>query len=229
MNTASFEAEERKRGIRKSLTVKAVKEAQRFQRFLNSRSKNVDTATASDLEDYLEERTLSTVALLDVHGLGRFFGHLGNGEIVEAIPRLRLLFTTPYKLTGLLDVDAKHIAALERLGVRTNNQLLRRAPTAEARVQLAGEAGIPIDALEKISRLSDLTRMRGVRGIRAKLYYDMGIQAVKQMAQWTEDDLVQAANEYVERSDFEGIATLPKEARFTVDLAKRLPQVACFS
>ena len=52
---------------------------------------------------------------------------------------------------------------------------------------------------------------------------------MKQMAQWTADDLVRAANGWVEHSDFEGIATLPKEARFTVDLAKRLPHVACFS
>jgi predicted flap endonuclease-1-like 5' DNA nuclease len=82
--------------------------------------------------------------------------------------------------------------------------------------------------MEKLAKLSDLARMRGVRGIRAKLYYDMGIQTVAQMAQWTPDDLVRAANKHVAQSGFEGIATLPKEAQFTVALANQLPRLAEF-
>lgn len=101
--------------------------------------------------------------------------------------------------------------------------------TAESRAQLAHEVRIPEQAMEKLTRLSDLVRMRGVRAIRAKLYYDMGIQTVEQMAQWMPDDLVSAANEHVDHSDFEGIATLPKEAQFTVALANRLPRIAEFS
>jgi len=229
LDRASFEEYEGGRGIRKSLTEKAIKEVERFERFLDSRSKSLDTATPSDLEEYLEEKTLSTVALLDVHGLGRFFEYLGNDEMIEAIPQLRLVYTTPFKLSGLLEVESSHIGALKKIGIRTNSQLLRRGRTPEERVLLAKAAGIPLDALEKLARLSDLARMRGVSGIRAKLYYNMGIQTVRQMAQWTPSDLVRAASEYVKESDFEGIATLPKEAQFTIDLAKRLPQLADFS
>ena len=229
MDRADFEVDERKRGLRKSLTEKAIKEVERLEQFVALRAKTLEAATPSDVEDYLEERTMSTVALLDVHGLGRYFNYLGNDAVVEAIPRLRLLFTTPFKLTGFLDVDSSHIAALESVGIRTNNQLLRRVVTAESRALLAQEVGIPEQAMEKLTKLSDLVRMRGVHAIRAKLYYDMGIQTVEQMAQWTPDDLVRAANEHVDHSDFEGIATLPKEAQFTVDLANRLPQLAEFS
>jgi len=229
MDRAGFEIDEQERGLRKSLTEKAIKEVARLEGFLALRSKGLETTTIIDLEEYLEERTMSTVALLDVHGLGRYFKYLGNDAVVQAIAELRLRYTTPFKLNGLLDVDPAHIAALESMGIRTNNQLLRRGTTTKARAQLAQDAGIPKQAMEKIARLSDLVRMRGVRAIRAKLYFDMGIQTVVQMAQWSPQELVKAAQEYVEHSDYEGIATLPKEARFTVDLANRLPQLADFS
>ena len=228
MEHEEFEAHERRRGFRNSLTAKAIKEVERLEGFLASRSHGLETSTVSDVEAYLEQRTLSTVATLDVHGLGRFFGYLGNDDVVQAIPRLRLLYTTPLRLSGLLDMDPAHIAALEKLGIRTNNQLLRRAPTSQARAALARKAKIPNRALEKLARLSDLARMRGVKGIRAKLYYDMGIRTVEQMAQWAPDDLVRAAKEHVERSNFPGIPTLPKEAQFTVDLVNRLPMIAQF-
>lgn len=229
MNTERFETEERRRGVRKSLTEKAIKEVERLEAYLACCSRSLETATLTDVVEYLRERTMSTVATLDVHGLGRFLAHLGNDRVVEAIPRLRLLYTTPLKLGGFLDVDSSDIVALERAGIRTNSQLLRRAATAEARKQLAQDLGIPEHAVEKLTKLSDLARIRGVKGIRSKLYYDMGIRTVKQMAQWTPDELVRAAKEHVERSCFEGIATLPKEARFTVDLASRLPAIADFS
>jgi len=229
LDRASFEEYEGGQGVRRSLTEKAIKEVERLEGFLTSHLKKLEAATPFDVESYLEERTMSTISILDVHGLGRFFKYQGNDDVVKAIPRLRLFFTAPFKLSGLLEVEPSQIGALKRTGIRTNNQLLRRGRTAEDRVLLAKEAGIPLDALEKLARLSDLTRMRGVSGIRAQLYYNMGIQTVRQMAQWTPNDLVRAANEYVKESDFEGIATLPKEARFTINLAKRLPQLADFS
>lgn len=104
MDRAGFEVDERQRGLRKSLTEKAIKEVERLERFLALRAISLEVATPSDVEDYLEESTMSTVALLDVHGLGRYFDYLGNAAVVEAIPRLRLLFTAPFKLTGFLDV-----------------------------------------------------------------------------------------------------------------------------
>jgi len=64
MDRDGFEADERKRGLRRSLTEKAIHEVERLESFLASRSKNPDTATASDVEDCLEERTMSTVATL---------------------------------------------------------------------------------------------------------------------------------------------------------------------
>jgi len=223
-----FEAAERAEGLRRSLTTKAVQEVSRLERFLTACESSLETAAPADLEAFLEERTLTTVATIDVQGLHRYFACVGNHALAEAASELRLRFTPPFKLSELPDTDPAHIDTLETAGLRTNNQLLRKAPSPKDRRALARRVGIPPSALETIARLADLTRMFGVRAIRAKLYFEMGIETVEAMANWTPEDLVREATAFVERTGFDGIATLPKEAAFTVELAKRLPRLAAF-
>ena len=73
--------------------------------------------------------------------------------------------------------------------------------------------------------MSDLARIPGVKGIRARLYYDAGIDTVEKMASWQPDRLVERIREFVAETDFDGIPTLPAEAEFTVNTAKQLPKI----
>ena len=228
MDRDRFERHERENGIRRSLTAKAIQEAGRLERFLADRGVALERASHEEIEAYLEQRTMTTMASIDVDGLERYFRCAENTEAAAAVAQLRLRFTAPFKLSDLLDVDRALVAALESDGVRTNNQLLRVAATPKQREALADRLNLPVEVLEKVSRLADLTRMFGVRAIRAKLYYDMGIESIEQMAKWTPADLVRAAQDHVDRTGFDGIATLPKEAEFTVAMAKKLPKLAAF-
>jgi len=74
-------------------------------------------------------------------------------------------------------------------------------------------------------KLSDLARITGVKGIRARLYYDAGVDTVEKMAKWDAEKLREMLVSFVERTRFDGIAPLPKEAEFTVKTAKKLPKV----
>ena len=81
---------------------------------------------------------------------------------------------------------------------------------------------IPIDVLEIISKLSDLTRLFAVKGVRAKLYLESGLDSVHKIAAVTPDHLVETVTEYISRTGFDGLPTLPKEAVFTVQFAKKI-------
>ncbi|MDH5596160.1 MAG: DUF4332 domain-containing protein, partial [Candidatus Bathyarchaeota archaeon] len=74
-------------------------------------------------------------------------------------------------------------------------------------------------------KLSDLARILGIKGIRARLYFDAGVDTVEKMAEWNPKELRGMLIEFVERTGFDGIATLPKEAEFSVKKAKRLPRI----
>jgi predicted RecB family nuclease len=47
---------------------------------------------------------------------------------------------------------------------------------------LATQTGIPVEVVLELVKLSDLARLPGVKGIRARLYYDAGVDTVENLA-----------------------------------------------
>jgi len=131
----------------------------------------------------------------------------------------------PFLLREFRGVNPEHIERLRAVGIRNAAQMLAAGETAEKRVALAREAGIPDEAILELVKLSDLARLPGVKGIRARLYYDAGVDCVEKMAAWEPEALRVMVAEYVQRTGFEGIAPLPAEARSTVANARKLPKV----
>jgi hypothetical protein len=64
-----------------------------------------------------------------------------------------------------------------------------------------------------------------VKGIRARLYFDAGVDTLEKMAQWDPVELREMLIEFVNQSNFDGIAPWPKEAHFTVETARKLPKI----
>jgi predicted RecB family nuclease len=77
----------------------------------------------------------------------------------------------------------------------------------------------------ELVKLSDLSRLPGVKGIRARLYYDAGVDTVEKLAAWEPEALLSLTQEFVQRTQFEGIAPLPKEVSSTIANARKLPKV----
>jgi hypothetical protein len=64
-----------------------------------------------------------------------------------------------------------------------------------------------------------------VKGIRARLYYDAGIDSVEKMADWEPEALRIMVTKYVEQTGFNGMPPLPKEVSSTIANAKKLPKI----
>ena len=134
----------------------------------------------------------------------------------------------PFKLKLFLGVDPNVIIALDLIGIRNSDQMLAAGRTPGQRSTLAMETGIPESAILELVKLSDLARLPGVKGIRARLYYNAGIDSVENMAGWEPEALRQVTTAYVEQSGFEGLPPLPKEVSSTIANAKRLPKILEF-
>lgn len=131
----------------------------------------------------------------------------------------------PFKLKEFRGVNAEHIEKLAALGIRTAEQMLTAGQTAEKRAILAKKAGIPEAVVLELVKLSDLSRLPGVKGIRARLYYDAGVDSIEKMAGWEPQVLLARMSAYVAQSGFDGIAPLPKEISSTIANAQKLPKV----
>jgi predicted RecB family nuclease len=133
--------------------------------------------------------------------------------------------SNPFRLKEFRGVDAEHVEKLAAAGIKTAEQMLAAGQTAEKRAALAQDTGIPEEAILELVKLSDLARLPGVKGIRARLYYDAGVGCVEEMADCEAEALLALTAEFVERTGFDGIAPLPKEVSSTIANAKRLPRV----
>jgi hypothetical protein len=70
-----------------------------------------------------------------------------------------------------------------------------------------------------------ISRVRAaVKSVRARLYYDAGLDTPDKFTQWEPEALRQMLVEFVERTGFEGIAPLPKELRNAITKARQLPE-----
>jgi hypothetical protein len=131
----------------------------------------------------------------------------------------------PFRLREFRGVEPEHVEKLAVAGIKNAEQMLAAGQTAEKRAALVQDTGIPEEAILELVKLSDLARLPGVKGIRARLYYDAGVDCVEKMAAWDAQALLALTAEYVERTALDGIAPLPKEVSSTISNAKRLPRI----
>jgi len=220
----------RKGGRTPSMARQVIATVTAFEHFLvEQMDKGLDEAGAQDLEAYVAwlEREPKKSAKGHLHALHYYYEYTTNENMASLAGLLRQerIERPPFPLREFRGVQPEQIAKLEAIGVRNVDQMLAAGRTQAKREALAQRVGIPEAAVLELVKLSDLARMPGVKGIRARLYYDAGVDSIEQMARWEPEALRLMVTDYIQRTGFEGIAPLPAEVRFTVAYAKKLPKV----
>jgi hypothetical protein len=205
-----------------------------FEAFLSEQcnGKRLGEAELEDLDDFVNwiEREPKASAKGHLWGLAYYFEHTSKEEMRELAADLRgqLIQRTPFLLKNFRGVNLNHVEKLAAAKIKNINQMLKRGATPKEREELANRTGIPIVAIVELVKLSDLARIPGVKGIRARLYVDAGVDTVEKMARWDPAELIEMIRDFVERTGFEGVPTLAAEARYTIHKAKKLPIIVTF-
>jgi hypothetical protein len=221
-----------KRGGRSpSATKRCLTYVAAFQEYLHSErgGRSLDEAGGDDLEAFVDwiEREPKASAKTHLWAITYYYDFASDEEMrqLAAVLRGQRMERKPFALRDFRGVDPEHVERLAAAGVSNAEQMLQAGRTPDDRQALAGRAGIPLEAVLELVKLSDLARIPGVKGIRARLYVDAGVDTVEKMAGWEADALREMIVDFVERTGFDGVATLPKEAAFTVATARRLPRI----
>ncbi len=114
---------------------------------------------------------------------------------------------------------------LEKEGITTVNHMLEKGKTSQDRKKLSQKTGIPLESILEYVKLSDLSRLGAIKSVRARLYYDAGVDTPDKMASWDSEELRKMLISYIKRTGFDGIAPLPKEAKNAVETAKRINRI----
>jgi predicted flap endonuclease-1-like 5' DNA nuclease len=221
-----------KRGGRsQSVAEKVARRVAEFERYLqeNRNGMELDKAVPEDLKAFIShvEEKRKGAAKKYLHSIRYYYEYASNGEMRSLAGKLRQQKITqkPFPLRDFRGINPVHVEKLASLGIRNGEQMLEAGRTRTARKELSKQAGMPEEAILELVKLSDLARIFGVKSTRARLYYDAGIDTVEKMAKWDPQELRAMLIDFVERTGFDGIAPLPKEAEFTVTEAKKLPKI----
>jgi hypothetical protein len=75
---------------------------------------------------------------------------------------------------------------------------------------------LTVDSITELVKLSDLARIPGLKKVRARLYYNAGLDTVEKIAHWNPEEMRRMLCQFIKRTGFKGIAPLPKESASTV-------------
>lgn len=231
MNEKGLEQFLRHGGRSESATKRCVVFVKEFERFLRDRrgGKNIEKAGYEDVEKFVvwTETDLKRPAKAYLWALCYYYEFAGNEAMHRFTGELRAqrIARKALSLKEFAGVRREHVDKLAALGIRTAEDMLRAGQSPSRRQELSQRTGIPVNAILEFVKLSDLSRIFGVKGTRARLYHDSGVDTIEKMAQWDPKALRAMLVDFVQRTGFDGIATLPKEAEFTVAEAKKLPKV----
>ena len=221
----------RREGKKNHVAEGLIKRCHAFEQFLHKRKKHsIDEADREDIQAFFDsfkdQKADVSNHLRAIAIYYRFKLRPELGAVASNLRRQRISSTKKsFSLSSFRGVNLQHTAKLAATGIRSAEQMLEYGSTRIRRQELSSKTGIPADAILEFVKLSDLSRIEGVKNVRARLYYDAGIDTVEKMAKWNPDGLRAYLIEFVEKTGFDGIAPLPKEAKHTVETAKKLPRI----
>lgn len=231
MNEEEFQKFLRRGGRSQSAIKRCISYAREFERYLRDckSGKGLEEANAEDLEDFVEwiEKKPKTSAKTYLWALRYYYEHTLN-ELMRNVAselRQRRIKRVSFALKRFRGVNQEYLKKLATVGIRNVEQMLEVGRTLNGRQELSLKTGIRLDAILELVKLSDLARIPGIKGIRARLYYDAGVDRIEKMAEWDPKALRAMLLKFVDRTGFDGMAPLPKEAEFSVEKAKKLPKI----
>jgi hypothetical protein len=188
-----------KRGGRPQSTIKrVVAQVIEFKRYLREEREynELDTTCPEDLEafvSYVEEKRKGA-ARTYLHSIRYYYDYASNEEMRNLAGKLRQqrIEQTPFPLRDFRGINPTHVEKLAALGIRNVKDMLNAGRTRKGREELAVKMGIPTEAILELVKLSDLARVQGMKGIRARLYYDAEVDTIEKMAKWDPEKLSHA-------------------------------------
>jgi hypothetical protein len=231
MDEAKFASFLKRGGRSSSAITRCIRYAQEFERYLlaDCAGSSLDEASPEDLEAFVGwlEQTPKFSAKTHLWALCYYYEYVSNEEMRYLAGALReqRIRRTPFPLHKFQGVDPEITDKLAAAGIRNVNHILQAGSTASARQNLSEKTRVPGEAILELVKLSDLARIPGMKGIRARLYHDAGVDTVEKLACSDPEELGAMFIDFVERTGFDGIAPLPKEIAFSVRTAKHLPNI----
>lgn len=230
MNETEFRAFLKRNRRKASAIEQIVSFIPAFEAFLAEHypDKNIEQTTGESLESYVSwiESESDESASKPLWALRYYFDFIENQELSDLAGDLRSerVKRKSFYIRNFRGVNPEDIARLEAHYIENTDQMVDAGRTPLLRQALVEQTGLPLEVILEYVTLSDLARLRAVRSVRARLYFDAGLTP-EIIATWEANELHTMLTAFVHRTGFDGIAPLPKEVCNLVTEARSLPKI----
>jgi hypothetical protein len=199
-----------------------------FEAFLKSHQKGVqlEEAKPGDLRAFVhwaEANNENTYRHL--FGIRTYYEYKRLANMKKSSWELmELIQNETRKLSEFPKVDRDSVQKLSAIGISTVNQLLRKGNTLEKRQALAESSGAPLDSISELFKLSQLSRLPGLKKVRGRLFYEAGLDSLDSIAALEAEEIHSQLQDYIDRTGFDGVAPTVSEAEVTITMAQFLPK-----
>ena len=121
-------------------------------------------------------------------------------------------------------VDQDSVKKLSAIGISTVNQLLREGSTLKKRQALTRASGAPLHSVSELFKLSQLSRLPGLKAVRGRLFYEAGLDSLDAIAALNAEEIHRQLQDYIDGTGFAGSAPTVSEVEVTITMAQFLPK-----
>lgn len=200
-----------------------------FESHLRDIGTEGSTASASDLDHFIESLLRGKNIAKFMWTLQFYFVYIENNDLLKYSQEVReihiLKSRRSFRLRDFKDVNLKVVEKLSAIGIDSVDDLLEAGKTKSGRALLVTNSDVKLEELLELLKLSNLTRLGAVKSVRARLYYESGFDTIEKLAKVTGEELIRVTKEFIDRTGFDGIPPTPKEADNTVKTARKMKDI----
>jgi hypothetical protein len=126
------------------------------------------------------------------------------------------------KLIEFPAIRRSDIDRLSSIGISTVNQLLNASMSKRKRQEIVKKAGISPSTISELVHLSALSRLPGVKKIRARLVSEAGLDTYSKITKLEPEEIRRIQHKNIARSGFRGSVSTINEAQSAVTMARNL-------
>lgn len=195
--------------------------------FLEGRNIQIDEATPQYLQEFIDfgESKFHPFSHY-LASIFTYYEYTGNYRMNWALEELDYGYLE-FELAKFNGIEKEHYEKLNKNDIWTTKHLRDKGINHKLRISLSDSTGIPLEEIEGLVKLADLSRVFGAK-VRCKLYFDAGFDTLDKIASM--DHLVFRSKivDYIKETGIENIPPTPKEAYYAVHASKQRPKQVTF-
>lgn len=206
--------------------VKSVKILEDFLR-THRNIKTLDEAVPDDISAFYSwgKKELHNV-YLTFWGVKAYYIFTQAAELVNTVSELMEYHQNETRLLREFPkIDQEAVGKLASIGIKTVNQLLDVSKTHRDREILADKSGADKDSLLELVKMSNLSRLPGLKKVRGRLYYEGGLDTFSKITALEAGETRRILTEFIKSSGFEGSPPTEGEAQAAITMARFLPEI----